>query len=186
MQECTACKHPKRAEIDAALVAGATSLRDIAGQFGLSRSALFRHRAHIPAALTKAKEAGEIAQANTLLARVNEVISKAENIAGKALAANEFAAAVRGLGEVRQCLELLGELSGELQRGDDIKVAVMNVNDLSAEDQSDLQMCRRVRAMTDEERAAHRRHLAAVVDGTATQEDFKAIARAADAERIRH
>jgi hypothetical protein len=124
LQECTACKHPKRPEIDAALVAGTPSLRNIAEQVGLSTPALFRHKAHIPAALAKAKHAAEVAQADTLLQRVESLIAQARDITEKALAANEFAAAIRGLGEVRQCLELLGELSGELQRGDDVNVAV--------------------------------------------------------------
>jgi hypothetical protein len=43
---CTVCRDPKRAEIDAALATG-TPLRDIAGRFSVSTSALDRHRGHL-------------------------------------------------------------------------------------------------------------------------------------------
>jgi len=43
MPTCSVCSHANRKEIDLALVRG-TSLRDIAGQFGVSRSAVDRHK----------------------------------------------------------------------------------------------------------------------------------------------
>jgi hypothetical protein len=43
---CSICNHPKREEIDAALVAG-TPLRDIARQFKTGKDALARHKAHV-------------------------------------------------------------------------------------------------------------------------------------------
>jgi helix-turn-helix, Psq domain len=44
---CSICGHPKHAEIEAALSAG-TSLREAAERYGVSRSALSRHRQHKP------------------------------------------------------------------------------------------------------------------------------------------
>jgi hypothetical protein len=50
-RHCTICDHPSRDAIDQALVAG-QSLRDIAGQYHLSKSALARHKErHAPPAL---------------------------------------------------------------------------------------------------------------------------------------
>ena len=50
---CTICTHPARQVIDDRLVAG-WSLRQISGQYGLSKSAVDRHRGHhIPATLTQ-------------------------------------------------------------------------------------------------------------------------------------
>ena len=64
-QRCKACSHPERAAIDAALVTGTGTVRDIAGQHGLSPSSLDRHRqAHIPAALAQATQAAEVVQAD--------------------------------------------------------------------------------------------------------------------------
>lgn len=51
--QCQICIHAKRAEIDAALVAGG-SIRDIAGQFNLKKGSVERHRAHLGDALEKA------------------------------------------------------------------------------------------------------------------------------------
>lgn len=41
---CTVCRHRERGAIDEALVAGPDSIRDVAGQFRLSKSAVDRHR----------------------------------------------------------------------------------------------------------------------------------------------
>lgn len=53
---CTICSHPKRAEIDKALVAGSV-FRDVAQRFAVSRDALFRHkRDHLAEALVRVEE----------------------------------------------------------------------------------------------------------------------------------
>jgi hypothetical protein len=50
---CTICTHPARAAIDDGLVTGQL-LRDISGQYGLSKSAVDRHRgSHLPAHLAQ-------------------------------------------------------------------------------------------------------------------------------------
>jgi hypothetical protein len=50
---CTICTHPARAAIDDGLEAG-QSLRDVAGQYSLSKSALDRHKvSHLPARLAQ-------------------------------------------------------------------------------------------------------------------------------------
>lgn len=60
-QTCTICKHPERAKIERALVQG-VSLRDIAGQFGASKSAVERHRkVCMPEEIAQAQEAREAA-----------------------------------------------------------------------------------------------------------------------------
>jgi len=51
-RRCTICDHPNREAIDQGLIAG-QALRDIAGHFRLSKSALARHKeSHAPPALT--------------------------------------------------------------------------------------------------------------------------------------
>jgi|SRR5215510_3254207 len=48
-QICKACVHPERAAIDAVLVEGRPSLREIGAQYGVSKDSLSRHyHAHIP------------------------------------------------------------------------------------------------------------------------------------------
>ena len=117
MKTCSICSHPERAAIDAALVSG-QSLRDIAsGRNGTTRSALDRHRKHIPAALTKAKQAEEVAEATTLLSRVERLRSRCETLFDGASQAKKWAGAAAAVREMRGCLELIGKLSGELKQG---------------------------------------------------------------------
>lgn len=69
---CTLCNHARRDELDRALLGGA-SFRHIAAQFGTSTSALQRHKAeHLPKALVKAKAAGEVFRAESLLDYLQE------------------------------------------------------------------------------------------------------------------
>ncbi len=51
----TVCHHPNRGRIDEALVSG-TAIRDIAGQYTLTKSAVGRHRTHIGTALVQAPQ----------------------------------------------------------------------------------------------------------------------------------
>src|SRR3712207_9134864 len=66
LRRCTVCDHPERHGIDEALVTGAP-YRSIAKRFGLSESAVYRHKTeHLPAHLLKAKEVEEVAQADEI------------------------------------------------------------------------------------------------------------------------
>jgi len=113
-RRCTICTHPDREAIDAALVAGGP-LRDIAGQFRISKSALARHKgSHIPACLAKAQDAHEIAQADSLLAQVRDLQAKALRILARAERAGELRTALAAIREARGNIELLGKLAGEL------------------------------------------------------------------------
>ena len=115
-RHCTVCDHPDREAIDVALVAGG-SLRDIAGQFRISKSALARHKgSHIPAALAKAQEAQEVAEADNLLAQVRQLQTRTLSILDRAERASELRTALAAIGEARRNLELLGKLAGELQQ----------------------------------------------------------------------
>jgi len=148
MKTCAVCNHPRRAEIDRLLVEKAP-LRDIAGQFGVSRSALSRHAGHIPGALVAAKGAEEAAQAETLLAQVQGLVKRATGILDRAERAGELQAALGAIREVRGCLELLGKLNGEL-RTSASAIAVANAKPVSVRTLSDF-YAGNVREMTDAE-----------------------------------
>jgi hypothetical protein len=53
---CTICNHPQRQQIDQALVAGSATLAALSTEHGLSTSALHRHKAHLQAKVTRAKD----------------------------------------------------------------------------------------------------------------------------------
>ncbi len=81
---CTVCAHPKRSEIDRALLDGMT-YRTIADRFGLSETALKRHKAeHVPARVAKAKEAKQVADADDLLSQLKALRNRAVGILQKA------------------------------------------------------------------------------------------------------
>ena len=112
---CSICTHFERGEVEAALLAG-EALRDIAGRFAVSRSALSRHHAeHLPAHLTKAHDAAQAADADDLLGQVRHLQSKALAILGKAEDSGDLKIALAAIREARGNLELLGKLAGELQ-----------------------------------------------------------------------
>src|SRR5829696_3044742 len=72
-RRCTVCDHPERHTIDELLVSAAP-YRSVAKRFELSESAVYRHKTeHIPAHLSKAKEAKEAARAGDLLDQVRDL-----------------------------------------------------------------------------------------------------------------
>ena len=114
-RRCTVCGHEKVEEINRLLLEG-VSLRDLAGRYSVSKTALHRHKeSHLPAELTKAQEAQEVAKADSLLAQVTELRDKALSILDKAEQAGDLRTALQGIKEARGCLELLARLQGELQ-----------------------------------------------------------------------
>jgi len=123
-RRCTACDHPQREEIDRQLVRG-EPYRTIADHFGLSKTALIRHKeSHIPDALIKAQDAGEVAQADDLLSQVKALQSEAQDILGEARAAGDLRTALLGIGKARDCLELLFKVEGRLQDQQSVQVNV--------------------------------------------------------------
>ena len=70
---CTICDHAQRTVIEQAMVTA--SLRDIAAQFEISSSALFRHKSkHVASALAKATESRALASASGLIDLVEGLI----------------------------------------------------------------------------------------------------------------
>jgi transposase-like protein len=124
-RRCTVCDHPKRHSIDEALVSGA-SYRSVAKRFGLSESAVFRHKKeHLPAQLLKAREVEEVAQADDLLDQVRHLQAHALGILDRAEKAGDLRTALGAISQARGNLELLGKLAGEL---DERLVVNLNVS----------------------------------------------------------
>ena len=120
-RKCTVCEHEKVEEINRLLLEG-VSLRDIAGRYSVSKTALHRHKeSHLPAELTKAQEAREIAKADSLLDQVIELRDKALSILDKAEQAGDLRTALQGVREAKGCLELLAKLQGELQKRTEVQ-----------------------------------------------------------------
>lgn len=129
---CTVCRLPaeSRQKAEAALLARGT-LRDIAGQFQVSKTALQRHAdAHLPAKLVKAREGRELASAETLVEKLERYEKDALRLAAKAEKAGDLrtAAAILTTG-VTRFAELVARLRGELQNAS-INIAILNDPDV--------------------------------------------------------
>jgi hypothetical protein len=163
MKPCSICARPDRPEIDKALVTG-VSLRELESRHtGTTRSALDRHRKHIPSALTQAKQAEQVADATSLLSRVERLMSRCEQSFERANRDGKWAGAAMFAREIRACLELLAKLSGELKPGGtrvEITMATIQNLDIGAltpeqvgaiYERVQAEQIREVRQMSDEE-----------------------------------
>ncbi len=123
-RKCTVCEHEKVEEINRLLLKG-VPLRDLAGRYSVSKTALHRHKkSHLPAELTKAREAQDVTKADSLLDQVIELRNKALSILAKAEQAGDLRTALQGVREAKGCLELLARLQGELQERTTVNVLV--------------------------------------------------------------
>jgi transposase-like protein len=118
------CDHSERHSIDEALVSG-VPYRSVAKRFGVSESAVYRHKTeHLPAHLLKAKEVEEVAQADDLLDQVRHLQTHALNILERAEKAGDLRTALAAISQARGNLELLGKLAGELDERPVVNVLV--------------------------------------------------------------
>jgi hypothetical protein len=116
---CTICAHSERDEINKLLVDGHSALSAIAALFRVSPDALQRHKQeHLPKAITKAAEAAEVVQGDTLLDRLRQINRETAAILREARATdtkdNEIA--LKAIARVEKQIELEGRLLGELQQ----------------------------------------------------------------------
>jgi hypothetical protein len=132
---CTVCRHPKRREIDRALLEQ-KPLRYTAQTYGTSLGALQRHKLHLSDAVVKAQAAREVirdvarevAAPTSLLSdvrdaegRAGRLYNTAEEILHRALEAKDLGTALKAvaagcsiMSEARGYMEMRGQLTGEL------------------------------------------------------------------------
>lgn len=121
---CTVCRCCERDEVDALLIEGRSPLRQLASNFGLSASALQRHKLqHIPGALERAQHASDIARSDSLLDHVRALQSRSATILQKAEGSGDLRTALGALRELRGILELLARLA--IKNGAVVEIAVV-------------------------------------------------------------
>lgn len=101
---CSVCNHPKKREIDAALVSG-DSYRNVAKRFGISATAAFRHQEHIGKALVKAEKArliGEIRDARSLDQKTESLVDEFLRLAKLCEETSDIRGAIVGLQQMRE------------------------------------------------------------------------------------
>ncbi len=139
-RNCSVCTHEGRANIDRALVAGQT-LRSVSLCYGMSATALFRHKSeHLPALLGEGlrqrdvhaaetaaeavrQEAREARQALDVVQQLKAINSATLQILMDAGEAGDPGTALRAIDRIQRQIELQAKLLGELDESP--KVAVM-------------------------------------------------------------
>jgi len=118
MQRCTVCCHPNKKAVDAELLRGSPTLREIALRTGLSKTALLRHRdrGHISVAMAKAQEAAQLSDASELLSRLAKVCADCERLQGQAEAAGDIRAALQAVTVLGTQLQALMRVGLEVER----------------------------------------------------------------------
>jgi hypothetical protein len=113
-QTCTVCRHPDRAAIDRAIVAG-EALRNIAERVSLSVTALHRHKSdHLPAALVAAKAADDTGRALDVIGQLQTINRVAFGILKEARDARDGATALKAIDRIQKQIELQAKLLGDL------------------------------------------------------------------------
>ncbi len=124
---CTVCSHAERQAIDIALVAG-EPYRSIAKRFATSPEAMWRHKeTHLPTHLSRAEEAREATQADSLLDQLLHLNRETMAILKEAREGetkdNEIA--LKAIGRAEKQIELQARLLGELKDTATVNVLIL-------------------------------------------------------------
>jgi hypothetical protein len=115
-QVCTICSHDERDAIEDAFIAGTPKHR-IASHHGVSERAVRYHmREHLPQLLALARDAERASRADSLLDRIEALQSRTLAILEATEETNEHRTALAAIREARGNLELIGEVTKELNR----------------------------------------------------------------------
>jgi len=124
-RRCSVCTHPRRPEIDHAIVSG-NSYRTVAQQFTVSRDAVVRHRRHLSVALGKPLSSEQLSPSETLLGQLEELKSEAQRLKQKAEQDGDYRAALAAVRELCRIVELVAKLCGQIDSRTETKI--LNVN----------------------------------------------------------
>jgi len=152
-QTCTICRHPRRREIDKAIVCGQPQ-RHIAGRFRASASAIKRHKlsghAGIKRAIEGVKEArkatvqrqadelAEVITSDSLVTQLRKLISEAQGIAKEARRTRNLSVAMSGIDKQSRVLELIAKLTGQLDESARVNALVQEREQREAGQATDL------------------------------------------------
>jgi hypothetical protein len=116
---CSICSHEHRDAMEDAFIAGQAKRR-IASRYGVSERAVRYHmREHLPALLALARDAERAARADTLLDRMEALQSQTLAILD---APEDQRTALAAIAQARRNLELIGEVTKELDRAGTINL----------------------------------------------------------------
>jgi transposase-like protein len=115
---CTICTHERRFEIEELLATRQSTYRGIARTYGVSEDAVSRHvkSGHVGQLLSLAADAERAAAADSLLDRIEAVHRRTLAILEAVEGIDGHRTALAAIREARANLELIGEVTKELDR----------------------------------------------------------------------
>jgi hypothetical protein len=123
---CDCCNHSSRIEIDRMIVQGISNQK-IANRFGVNAQAVWRHgQNHITRQLATAYEMKELDESNNLLARIETILSRAEQIFTRNFEKEKDGLALKALSESRGALELMAKIAAHLHQARAAELASAN------------------------------------------------------------
>jgi hypothetical protein len=129
---CTICNHPQRQKIDQALVAGSATLAVLSQEYGLSTSALHRHKAHLQA---KVRRAGDQLQDNlrqTCVFWLSQALAMAMQTAQAAQAEGNSRLVLQALAQGTRLINII--LKQDLQLDDRVVYEILASPQWAAQD----------------------------------------------------
>jgi hypothetical protein len=116
-RKCTVCGHDESHQINVALVQSGSSNRRIASQYSVSERAIRAHRAeHLPELLLQASRSIDVANADDLLAKIEELYSEAMAVLEAGKDGSDYRLVLSAIDRAGKQLEVLAEMRGELNR----------------------------------------------------------------------
>lgn len=110
---CKTCRHPERAQIDAAIAAGETFV-SIGQRFGLTHDSVRRHRPHLAAAVLQRLDGRPEAGARSALDRLEELYERVSRVLDRAESEGKAGITLAAARELRGLVEILARITGEL------------------------------------------------------------------------
>ena len=123
---CTICSHEHRYEIEELLATRRSTYRAIALQYSVSKDAVSRHVSsrHVSQLISLAADAERAARADTLLDRIEALQRRIEEFLSRVEHTDNYSATLGAFREMRSNLELIGEVTRELDRAGTINLAL--------------------------------------------------------------
>ena len=104
---CTICQHPKRPDIDQALIAGSVTLAALSQEYGLSTSALHRHKAHLEAKVSRAQAQLQDNLRQGYIFQLSQFLEMAMQTAQAAQAEGNFKLVLQAIGHGTRLIKII-------------------------------------------------------------------------------
>jgi hypothetical protein len=115
MPHCTVCHHPQKLAIDQALLTGAVTQLSLAQQYGLSKSAVSRHKDHLKDTMSRARGRFREIREQGRFFLLNESLEHVRQSMAVARAENDYTAVCRCANTVGRLSQQMGRLDGDLK-----------------------------------------------------------------------